>query len=146
LGGPRKSNSLPVLLSYAQLIDDIIEEQQHKKVFIEYEGQMVEVGVFRSKLDGSGFLFVNDKCVECSGHTRSELLAGHGLVIEWEKPEEREQFYRALATGEAVEFQRVHTQINLIRKCFLLSAKVVYGRVEGMVIPVLEPEKECVHC
>ena len=49
-----------------------------------------QVGMYRSKIDGSAFLDVNDKFAEIFGFTREELLGTAGR-IRWANPEDRDK-------------------------------------------------------
>jgi PAS domain S-box-containing protein len=65
-------------------------EAKYKALF-----ENAQVGMYRSKIDGSAFLDVNDKCAEIFGFKREELL-GAPAKIRWANPVERDKMMRLI--------------------------------------------------
>jgi PAS domain S-box-containing protein len=65
-------------------------EAKYKTLF-----ENAQVGMYRSKVDGSAFLDVNNKCAEIFGFEPEELL-GAPAKIRWANPEERDKMMRLI--------------------------------------------------
>ena len=73
-----------------------IEEELHKseeKYRLLF--QNAQIGMYRSKIDGSAFLDVNDKFAKILGFSREELLGTEGR-IRWANPEDRGNMIKRL--------------------------------------------------
>jgi PAS domain S-box-containing protein len=107
------------------------------------------IGMFRSRLDGSETLEVNDKFLKILNRTREEVI-GKPSVTLWVDPHEREEMVRRINTdGRVTDFEyRMLTAEGEERKC--LTSLILYpdqGTVEGSIIDIterkrLEQEKE----
>ncbi len=99
-----------------------------------------QIGMFRSKIDGSEMLDMNQKFLDIAGLTREET-EGKPAVILWADPEEREEMIRRLvADGRIAEFEhKILTRQGGIRNC--LASAVLYlerGVLEGSIIDITE--------
>ena len=70
-----------------------------------------EVGMFRSREDGSGILESNDKFLSILGHTREEVI-GKPATILWADPKERDEVIKSLDARGFVKDQ----ECRLVRK------------------------------
>ena len=102
-----------------------------------------EIGMFRSRLDGSEVLDVNDKFLDIVGRTREEI-EGRPSVILWADPKEREELFRKLvADGRVAEFEykMLHKQLG-VRNC--ITSLVLYreqGILDGSILDITERKK-----
>jgi PAS domain S-box-containing protein len=99
-----------------------------------------EVGMFRTRLDGSEILDMNDRFLEIFGHTRAEMQ-GSASAIYWADAREREEMVRQLqAEGRVREFEcGMLTKQGEVRRC--LTSLVLYraqGILEGSIIDITE--------
>ncbi len=102
-----------------------------------------EVGIFRTKLDGSEILDFNEKYQSIFGFTREEMQ-GKQSVTFWVDPLERQEMVRLLMTNGYVkdfECKMVNKQ-GEIRTC-LTSVKLYskQGMLEGSIIDITERKK-----
>ena len=75
-------------------------EEKYRNIF-----NNAGVGIFRSRLDGSELLEVNDKFLKILKRTREEVI-GKPSVILWVDPHEREEMVRKLnADGKVTDFE-----------------------------------------
>jgi diguanylate cyclase (GGDEF)-like protein/PAS domain S-box-containing protein len=94
-----------------------------------------EVAMFRSKLDGSETLDINQKFLDIVGRTRAETQGKPSLML-WADPREREEMVRRLAAdGRVTEFEfKILNKQGGIRNC--LTSLVLYreqGILEGSI-------------
>ena len=98
------------------------------------------VGMFRSRLDGSETLDVNDKFLKILNQTREEVV-GKPAVILWADPHEREKIVSRINTdGQVNNFEcGILTAQGEERTC-LTSLKLYpdQGIVEGSIIDITE--------
>lgn len=99
-----------------------------------------ETGMFRSKIDGSEMLDMNQKLLDIIGKTREETQ-GKPEVILWADPKEREEMIRGLvANGRVADFEhKILNKQGGIRDC--LTSVVLYpeqGIMEGSLMDITE--------
>ncbi|MGA2641586.1 MAG: PAS domain S-box protein [Spirochaetia bacterium] len=102
-----------------------------------------EVGMFRTRIDGSEVLDVNRRLLEFSGRTREEMI-GSSPASLWADPREREEM-RALLTrdGRVTNFEcRLLDARGEVRTC-LLSSKASAERevLEGSIVDITEHKR-----
>lgn len=99
-----------------------------------------EVGMFRSRLDGSAIIDVNASFLDLAGRTREELI-GSPLEIRWAAPHERNEVTRILERDGRV----TNYECSLInargetRRC-LASLRLLPGQrvLEGSLVDITE--------
>jgi PAS domain S-box-containing protein len=99
-----------------------------------------EVGMFRSRLDGSAVLDVNDKLLEILGRSREEVL-GRPAAGLWCDPVQREEAIRRLrADGRVRNFEcRMVTGSGEVRTCIAAAAlHRDQGHMVGSLMDVTE--------
>ncbi len=99
-----------------------------------------EVGMLRSRLDGSAMLNVNDKLLAIFGWSREEVL-GNSVLIHWADPTQRDELIRRLkADQRVVDFEcDLRTKQGDPRVC--LTSLTLYpaeGIIEGSLIDITE--------
>jgi PAS domain S-box-containing protein len=113
-------------------------EEKYRNIF-----NSAGVGMFRSRLDGSEILDVNDKFLQILNQTREDVI-GKPSVIVWADPHEREKMVRSLNTdGKVTDAEiRVLTGEGEERTC-LNSAKLYpdKGIIEGYVVDITERKR-----
>ncbi|MBF0559454.1 MAG: PAS domain S-box protein [Nitrospirae bacterium] len=102
-----------------------------------------EIGMFRSRLDGSEILDVNQKFLKITGRTLEESI-GQPSVMLWADPREREKMVRMLYRYSYIEdFEcQILNKRGEIRNC--LTSLVLYleqGIVEGSMLDITERKK-----
>jgi PAS domain S-box-containing protein len=99
-----------------------------------------EVGMFRTRLDGSETLDMNEKFLEIFGRTREEML-GSPSIIHWADPLERQEMVcRLEAESRVTDFEcGMLNKRGEVRRC-LASARVYrdQGILEGSVLDITE--------
>jgi PAS domain S-box-containing protein len=99
-----------------------------------------EVGMYRTRLDGSEILDMNDKYLEIFGRTRAEMQ-GSNSASYWADPQERQEFVHQLeAQGRIVDFEcRMLNKPGEVRRC-LTSARLFpeNGILEGSLLDITE--------
>ena len=133
----------PMLFNSAR---DITERKKAEEALKESEEKFrnlfnnSEIGMFRSRLDGSETLDVNEKFLDIVGRTREEI-EGKPSVMLWADPREREEMVRRLtADGHVAEFEyKMLNKQGGIRNC--ITSLVLYpeqGILEGSIMDVTE--------
>jgi two-component system cell cycle sensor histidine kinase/response regulator CckA len=135
--GGTQWDGLQLDITEHRLAEDALRdrEEMYRNLF-----DNMEAGVFRTRLDGSEILDVNDKFVEIFGHSRDELK-GRPSAILWANPIEREEMVRRLAAeGHVTEFDcRLLNKQGEVLNCRMsLRLGPHTGIVEGSVTDVTE--------
>jgi PAS domain S-box-containing protein len=113
----------------------IESEEKHRNLF-----QNAQVGMFRSRLDGSGYEAVNDKFAEIHGYTKEELLA-RPSALSWEDVSAREIAVtelreKGVVMDLEVNIRRRKGEIRSVLASFQLLAKE--GLIEGSVVDITD--------
>ena len=128
------------------IIQDITERERAQEALSESEDKLrhlfnnAEVGMFRTKFDGSEILDFNDKYLAIFGRSRQEML-GNPAVLHWAEPSGREEMIRRLeAEGSVTDFScKMLDKQGNIRHC-LTSVRAYKDRgiLEGSIIDITE--------
>jgi PAS domain S-box-containing protein len=113
-------------------------EEKYRNIF-----NSSEVGMFRSRLDGSELLEVNDKFLKILNRTREEVI-GKPSVILWVDPHEREEMVRRIkADGQITDFEyRLLTAQGEERTCLTsLKSYPDQGIVEGSILDITDRKR-----
>jgi PAS domain S-box-containing protein len=99
-----------------------------------------EVGMFRTRADGSEVIDFNEKYLEIFGRTREEMQ-GSPTVIHWADPAQREEILRKLETAKFVlnyPCEMLHKS-GLVRDC-LVSVRLYKneGFLEGSITDITD--------
>ena len=102
-----------------------------------------EVGMFRTRLDGSEILDINEKCLDIFGRTR-EQMQGSPSAIHWADPSQRKEMVRRLELeGRETNFEcGMLNKQGEVRTC--LTSLRLYreqGLLEGSIIDITEQRK-----
>jgi PAS domain S-box-containing protein len=114
-------------------------EEKYRKLFYN-----AEVGMFRTRLDGSEVIEVNRKFLDIAGATREEIV-GKPPVNLWADPKEREEMAKRLVADgslSAFEFKMLNKRKNDARHC--LISVLLYreqGILEGSIVDVTEHKR-----
>ncbi len=134
------------ILSMIGTIQDITERKKAEEALRDSEKKFrdlfnnTEIAMFRTKLDGSEVLDVNQKFLDLVGMTREETL-GKPSVVLWENPKEREKMSRMLIADGSVsnfEFKMLNKRKG-VRNC--ITSLRVYreqGILDGSVADITE--------
>jgi two-component system, cell cycle sensor histidine kinase and response regulator CckA len=113
-------------------------EKKYRDLF-----ENAEVGMFRSRLDGSEVIDVNRKFLDLSGRSREETI-GSTAAIQWAEPRERDEVLTQLEHDGGV----TNCECRILnakgeRRICLLSLKVFpqQGVLEGSVVDITERKK-----
>jgi PAS domain S-box-containing protein len=128
------------------VVADIGERKRMEASLLQSEAKFrdlfnnAEVGMFRTKADGSAFLDLNNKFLEIIGYAREELT-GKPTVDFWADPRERDAMARTLEkTGQVVDLEfDLLTKQGDVKRC-LTSLKLDRdaGILEGSIIDISE--------
>ncbi len=102
-----------------------------------------EVGMFRTRLDGSEILDMNGKFLKIFGRTREEMR-GSPSVNHWADPHEREEIVRRLETdGRVTDFEcKMLNKQGEVRICATsLRLYRELGVVEGSIMDITDRKK-----
>ena len=110
-----------------------LSEEKYRSLF-----NNAEVGMFRSRIDGSGLVDFNEKYMELYGLSREEML-GRPTDSYWADPAERAVMVEKLkATGRLTDFEcRMVGRNGVVMTC-LASARLYpqQGILEGSIIDI----------
>jgi PAS domain S-box-containing protein len=119
-------------------------EEKYRKLF-----DNAEVGMYRSLLNGTAFLDINNKLCEIFGYTREEMMA-NTATMRWNKPVARQEMVRQLCEkSELTDYEvEIITKSGAVKT--LITSIRLYtkeGYLEGSAIDIterkqLEIEKE----
>jgi two-component system, cell cycle sensor histidine kinase and response regulator CckA len=113
-------------------------EEKYRNLF-----NNAEVGMFRTRLDGSEVLDINDKALQIFSRTREEVQ-GNPAVIHWVDPSEREEMIRRLSTdGRVADFEcKMLNKQGEVRICMTsLRLYQEQGILEGSAIDITERKR-----
>ena len=99
-----------------------------------------EVGMYRSILDGSGVVAVNQKVSDILGIPREEILSNPAF-IRWENPAERDEMVRKLKEDSFIHDYEIRIKAAGGKiKTLLLSGNVIpdQGWFEGSIVDITE--------
>lgn len=114
-------------------------EEKYRNLF-----ENAGVAMFRSRLDGSETLDVNEKFLQLVGRTREETQ-GKPSVSFWEDPEKRDEMVRRLVADGRVselEFKMLNKREGEVRDC--ITSLVLYreqGILEGAIFDITERKR-----
>jgi PAS domain S-box-containing protein len=114
-------------------------EENYRNLF-----ENAQVGMYRSKMDGTAFLDVNNKFAEIIGFSRQELL-GAPARIHWAKQEDRDQMLKlledqggSLSNYEVQVLTKNGDSIDVIASIKLLPDE---GCLEGSMVDITERKR-----
>jgi PAS domain S-box-containing protein len=113
-------------------------EEKYRSLFND-----AEAGMFRTKLDGSEILDINDKSLEILGCTRDEIQ-GRASVLHWADPRERDEMVRRLnAEGHVFDFECKILNGQGAVRMFLTSFRLYReeGILEGSIIDITDRKR-----
>jgi PAS domain S-box-containing protein len=129
---------------YQGIVRDISERRQMQETLRQSEEKYrnlfnnAEVGMYRSRIDGSALLDSNDRYLEIFGLTREEML-GTPTTSYWADPAERAALVAKLkACGRVKDFEcKMVTKNGVVKPC-LGSARLYpeQGYLEGSLIDI----------
>jgi PAS domain S-box-containing protein len=113
-------------------------EEKYRALF-----QNAQIGMFRSKLDGSAILAVNRKYCEIYGFDEEEML-GNPFTIRWAHPEIRDRMVSELRKEGSLHDYEVEivTKSGEVRICSLSAQiEVEQAYLEGSIIDITERKR-----
>jgi PAS domain S-box-containing protein len=131
---------------FVAVFDVITERKRTEKALQENEAKYrnlfenAQVGMFRTKMDGSAILEVNRKLLDTFGFTREEMLASPS-TMRWAHPEEREEMARLLrAEGVVTNLEAAFVTKRGETRDFLISVKPYpeQGILEGSGLDITD--------
>jgi PAS domain S-box-containing protein len=102
-----------------------------------------QVGMYRSRIDGSAILDVNQKYCEALGYTREEIVGAAPKMV-WADAEKRKPFIEQLnKNGKIVDYETELVTKSGMARTFLISATVFpeEGILEGTIHDITERKK-----
>ncbi|MEI8257723.1 MAG: PAS domain S-box protein, partial [Deltaproteobacteria bacterium] len=99
-----------------------------------------QVGMYRSRIDGSGYLAVNQAMAETFGYTR-EALMGDSSATRWAVPKARDEMVHVLRErGEIRNYEIDVLARNGEIRTALISARLYpsEGHIEGTIVDITE--------
>ena len=135
----RVADQLAIAFAELQAVESLREsEAKYRSLF-----DNAEVGMFRSRLDGSEILDLNDKYLKILGRTRAETI-GKPSTILWVDPQEREQMVLILKeAGHVNDFEcRLRNRAGEAITCITsLRLFPETGVLEGSIIDISERKR-----
>jgi PAS domain S-box-containing protein len=134
------------LIYYEGIVEDISERKRAERKLHESEQRFrslfnnAEVGMFRTRVDGSAVLDCNDKFLHILGRTRAEAIGAPSAFL-WADPRRREDMVRQLdAQGRVSDLEvEILDAAGQVRHC-LTSLRIykLEGVVEGSILDITE--------
>jgi PAS domain S-box-containing protein len=142
-------NLQKTLVSRDDLLAEIAERKRAQETLHQSEEkyrhlfQNAQVGMYRSKLDGSAILAVNQKLCEMFGFSEEEMI-GNPATIRWANPAARNQMVADLRrTGSLHDYEMGILRKNgEARTCLIsISLNPELGYLEGSAIDITERKR-----
>jgi PAS domain S-box-containing protein len=119
--------------------EELLESQE--KYYYLYEN--APVGMYHTKIDGSGIIEINNSACEMLGFKKEELI-GQPSAIRWADPNRRNEILKIMGEyGVATNFDaEILKKDNTIISC-LLSMKIFKeeGYIEGFIVDITERKR-----
>jgi PAS domain S-box-containing protein len=147
--GRPERDAAGVAVKYLGIVLDITERKQMQETLRQSEEKYrnlfnnAEVGMFRTRIDGSEVIDFNDKYLEIYGLKREEML-GRPAAAYWADPADRAVLVGKLkANGRVKDFEcRMLTKNGEVKTC-LISVRLYpeQGIIEGSMIDITERKR-----